>query len=70
MYRIISFFFLYKEQYFTPAEPYMMEYAGRPISQIDDTIMELPDKYETMLGERGVNYQEDRSSEYLLQGTG
>ena len=41
---------------FTPAEPDMDEIrrAAR-ISQIDDTIMELPDKYETMLGERGVN---------------
>jgi len=41
---------------FTPAEPDMdgIRRAAR-ISQIDDTIMELPDKYETMLGERGVN---------------
>ena len=41
---------------FTPEEPDMEEIrrAAR-ISQIDDTIMELPDKYETMLGERGVN---------------
>lgn len=41
---------------FTPVEPDIDEIRrAAQISQIDDTIMELPDKYETMLGERGVN---------------
>jgi len=41
---------------FTPVEPDIDEIrrAAR-ISQIDHAIMELPDKYDTMLGERGVN---------------
>lgn len=41
---------------FTPEEPDMDEIRrAAQISQIDDTIMELPHQYETMLGERGVN---------------
>lgn len=41
---------------FTPQEPTLEEIRrAAEISQIDSTIMELPEQYETMLGERGVN---------------
>ncbi|NLI60760.1 MAG: ABC transporter ATP-binding protein [Clostridiales bacterium] len=41
---------------FTPREPAMDDIRrAADISQIDEAIMELPDKYNTMLGERGVN---------------
>lgn len=52
---------------FTPVEPDIDEIrrAAR-ISQIDHAIMELPDKYDTMLGERGLTYREDRNRGFLL----
>ncbi|HZJ58593.1 MAG TPA: ABC transporter ATP-binding protein [Clostridia bacterium] len=41
---------------FSPNEPTLDEIRGAAaMSQIDESIMELSDQYETMLGERGVN---------------
>ena len=41
---------------FMPEEPTLEEIRrAASISQIDESIMELPDQYDTILGERGVN---------------
>ena len=38
------------------------------IACVDDAVMSFPDGYETLVGERGVTFQEDRGSVSPLPG--